>query len=187
MHNPRLAGRYAKSLIDLAKEKNQLDLIYGDIVELQKLCNESRDLLNLLRSPIIKADKKLAILKEAIIGKLNPLTAAFVQLMVTKGRESALPDIAAAYIEQYNKINGIQKVKLTTAATVSEELKSAITQQLKSVASFDKIDLEINVEESLIGGFQLEFDGKMVDTSIARDLRDIKKQFQQNIYIPNIR
>jgi F-type H+-transporting ATPase subunit delta len=187
MHNPRLAGRYAKSLIDLAKEKNQLDLIYSDIVQLQTLCKESRDLLNLLRSPIIKADKKLAILKEAIIGKLNPLTAAFVQLMVTKGRESALPDIAAAFIEQYNKINGIQKVKLTTAVQVGEELKATIAEQLKSVTSFDKIDLETSVEESLIGGFQLEFDGKMVDTSIARDLRDIKKQFQQNIYIPNIR
>jgi F-type H+-transporting ATPase subunit delta len=187
MQNPRLAGRYAKSLIDLAKEKNQLDVIYGDIVELKKLCKESRDLLNLLRSPIIKADKKLTILKEAVIGKLNPLTAAFVQLMVSKGRESALPDIAEAFIEQYNKINGIHKVRLTTATPVSEDLKSAITQQLKSATSFDKIDLETRVEESLIGGFQIEFDGKLVDTSIARDLRDIKKQFQQNIYIPNIR
>ncbi|MBU6157689.1 MAG: ATP synthase F1 subunit delta [Bacteroidetes bacterium] len=186
MQNPRLAGRYAKSLIDLSREKNQLDLIYGDIVQLQKLCKESRELLNLLRSPIIKADKKNAILKEALIGKLNPLTAAFVQLMVSKGRESALPDIAEAFIEQYNKINGIQKVRLITATPVSEDLKSAITQQLKSANSFDKIDLETSVNELLIGGFQLEFDGKQVDASIARDLRDIKKQFQQNIYISTI-
>ena len=186
MQQPRLAGRYAKSLIDLAREKNQLDLIHSDIVQLQQLCKESRDLLNLLRSPIIKSDKKLAILKEAILGKLNPLTAAFVQLMVSKGRESALPDIAEAFIEQYNKINGIQKVRLTTAASVGEELKSAIAQQLKSATSFDKIDLETRVNESLIGGFQLEFDGKLVDASIARDLRDIKKQFQQNIYISTL-
>jgi len=187
MQNPRLAGRYAKSLIDLAKESNQLDIIYSDILQLKKLCKDSRDLLNLLRSPIIKADKKLAILKEAVIGKLNPLTAAFFQLMVGKGRESALPDIAEAFIEQYNKINGIQKVRLTTATPVSEELKSAIAQQLKAAVSFDKIDLETRVEESLIGGFQLEFDGKLVDTSIARDLRDISKQFQQNIYISTIK
>ena len=107
--------------------------------------------------------------------------------MVSKGRESSLPDIAEAFIEQYNQINGIQKVKLTTAVPVGEELKTAIAQQLKSAVSYDKIDLETRVDESLIGGFQLEFDGKLVDTSIARDLRDIKKQFQQNIYIPNIR
>ncbi|MFN9709785.1 MAG: ATP synthase F1 subunit delta [Bacteroidota bacterium] len=187
MQNPRLAGRYAKSLIDLAKEKNQLDVIHAVIIELKKICKESRELLNLLRSPIIKADKKLAILKEAVLGKLNPLTAAFVQLMVSKGRESSLPDIAEAFIEQYNQINGIQKVKLTTAVPVGEDLKTAIAQQLKSAVSYDKIDLETRVDESLIGGFQLEFDGKLVDTSIARDLRDIKKQFQQNIYIPNIR
>jgi F-type H+-transporting ATPase subunit delta len=187
MHNPRLAGRYAKSLIDLAVERKQLDVIYTDISHLKALCQSSRELLNLLRSPIIHADKKLAILKEVVLGKLNPLTAAFVQLMLQKGRESVLPDVADAFIHQYNKINGIQKVRLTTAVPVGEETKAALTSQLKTVVSSQKIDLESRVDASLIGGFQLEFDGKLVDASVARDLREVKKQFRKNIYIPNIR
>jgi F-type H+-transporting ATPase subunit delta len=187
MPQPRLAGRYAKSLIDLAKEQNQLDTIYADIVSLQKLCKESKDFSNLLRSPVIKADKKLAILDKAIFGSFQKLTTAFIRLLVQKGRESVLPEIVVAFIEQYNQINDIHQVKLITATPASDELQSVFAQKVKEATAVKKVELEAEVDESLIGGFQLEFDGKLVDASILRDLRDLRKQFEQNIYISDIR
>lgn len=187
MQQPRLAGRYAKSLIDLATEKNQLEVIYTDVQYLRALCKASKDFLHLLRSPVIKADKKIAILKEVLSGKINPLTEAFIQLMARKGREGALPSITDSFIDMYNKLNGIQKVKLTTAIAVGDDLTSSISQRLQADMSFKKIDLESVVDESIIGGFQLEFDGKLLDASVARDLRDVSKQFQGNIYIADIR
>jgi F-type H+-transporting ATPase subunit delta len=187
MPQPRLAGRYAKSLIDLSIEQHQLDVIYADIVRLQSLCKESKELLNLLRSPVVKADKKLSILEQAIFGHFNKLTVAFIRLLVQKGRESVLPEIAFAFIEQYNQINDIHLVKLITATPVSEEVKSLFAQKVKEATSVKKVELEAHVNESLIGGFQLEFDGKLVDASIARDLRNIRKQFGQNIYVSTIR
>ena len=51
MTNPRLAGRYAKSLIDLSIEKNQLEIIYNDIKFLQSLCKQNPDFVNMLKSP----------------------------------------------------------------------------------------------------------------------------------------
>ena len=67
MPNPRLASRYAKSLIDLALEKGELERIFEDMKWLQQVIKGSRDFGNLLRSPIIKADAKEKIV-EAIIG-----------------------------------------------------------------------------------------------------------------------
>ena len=55
MPNPRLAARYAKSILGLAIEKSQLEEVYKDMVLLQETCKSSRDFVNLLRSPIIKA------------------------------------------------------------------------------------------------------------------------------------
>jgi len=49
------------------------------------------------------------------------------------------------------------------------------------------IELETVVNPDLIGGFVLEFNNNLVDASIARDLRDIKKQFRENIYVKQIR
>ena len=62
MPNPRLATRYAKSLIDLAIEKGQLEKVFADMQWLQAVCKSNRDFVNLLRSPIIKGDTKKKIL-----------------------------------------------------------------------------------------------------------------------------
>lgn len=182
MPNPRLAGRYAKSLVDLATERGQLEVVYKDMQYLQAVCNSSREFVNLLRSPIIKADKKDAIISAVTKSNVSELTAAFSKLLVAKGRESELPEIAAAFIDQYNAINNIGRVKLTTAVPVSEELKNAIAAKVKADQGLKNVDLETVVDESLIGGFTLEFNNRLLDASVLRDLNDIKKQFSENLF-----
>ena len=186
MH-PRLSGRYAKSLIDLAQEQNNLEAVYKDMLYLQAVCKSNRDFVNLLKSPVIKADKKTQILDAVTAGKVSDLTAKFNRLLVSKGRESDLPEIVNAFIDMYNNIKGIHKVKLTIAEPVSEELKQSILNKISKDTPIEHIELESIVRSELIGGFILEFDNNMVDASILRDLKDIKKQFQENIYVQQIR
>jgi F-type H+-transporting ATPase subunit delta len=187
MQNPRLAHRYAKSLIDIAIEKNQLENVYTDMKYMHALCSQSKDFSNLLKSPIIKAGKKDTIINAVIEGKVNDITKLFTKLLVTKGRESSLPEIANAFIEEYNAMKGIHKVSLTTAIEISEATKNAIEQRIKRERNIEHIELTTIVNKDIIGGFILEFDNNLVDASIVRDLRDVKKQFAQNIFIPNIR
>ena len=107
--------------------------------------------------------------------------------MIKKGREFELPEIVEAYIDQYNAIKGIHKVKLTTAVEVSEELKKSIIEKAVRESGVASVELETKVDADLIGGFVLEFNNNLVDASIARDLRDIKKQFSKNLYVPAMR
>ena len=187
MPNPRLAGRYAKSLVDLAIEQNQLETVYKDMQYLQAVCKSSPEFVSVMRSPIIKADKKQNILSAITDGKISALTASFNKLLVSKTREEYLPEIITAFIGQYNELKGIHKVKLTTATALSEELKESIVGKIKAETSLQNIELEIEIKEELIGGFVLEFNNNLVDASVARDLRDIKKQFSQNVYVRQIR
>jgi F-type H+-transporting ATPase subunit delta len=187
MPNPRLAGRYAKSLIDLAIEQDQLEAVYKDMQYLQAVCKSSPEFVNVMRSPVIKADKKQKILAAITGGKISELTASFNRLLVSKTREEYLQEIIVAFIAQYNSLKGIHTVKLTTAETVSEALKQAIVNKIKSETPLQHIELETAVNGELIGGFVLEFNNNLVDASIARDLRDIKKQFRENVYVRQIR
>jgi F-type H+-transporting ATPase subunit delta len=187
MPNPRLAHRYAKSLVDLAQEKGQLETVYADMKYLQAVCKASREFVNLLKSPVIKAEQKNAIVNAVTKGKVSELTAAFNQLLVKKGRESDLPEIAAAFVDLYNEIKGIHRVKLTTAVAVSDELKASIENKVKAAQHLGTVELETVVDEKLIGGFVLEFNNRLVDASVLRDLKDIKKQFSQNLFVQNLR
>jgi F-type H+-transporting ATPase subunit delta len=120
-------------------------------------------------------------------GKVSELTSVFSNLLVRKGRESDLPEIANAFISQYNSLKGIHQVKLTSAVPVSEELKNSIKERVQKANDFITVELETVVDQKLIGGFVLEFNNKQIDASIANDLREIKKQFLQNQYVANIR
>lgn len=187
MSNPRLAGRYAKSLLDFALEQNQLDKVYQDIKILHGLCNTNPDFVNMLKSPVIKSDKKEKIVEAVIDGKVTPMTSSFFKLLINKAREYSLPEIATAFIEQYNELNNIHIIKLTTAVSVSDTLKDAIVNKIKSGGAYQKIELETAVKDELIGGFTLEIGDTLVDASILRDLNEVKKQFLNNEYVHNIR
>ncbi|HEY8916438.1 MAG TPA: ATP synthase F1 subunit delta [Chitinophaga sp.] len=186
MQNPRLASRYAKSLVDLAIEKGQLEVVRADMQVLQQIAKSNPDVVTLLRSPVIKPDKKQKILAAILEGKVSNVTSMFIQLLVAKGRESNLPEITTEFARQYNLLNNISKVKITTAVPLDAAILSAIKQKVEA-GSDKKIEMETAVEPDLIGGFVLETDDRLFDASILRDLKDIKKQFAQNIYTPNIK
>ncbi len=187
MPNPRLANRYAKSLIDLSVEKGNLDIVCADMKYLQSACKTSKELVVLLQSPVVTSDKKNKILEAITAGKVSDITSLFIKLLVKKGREFELPEIVSSFIDQYNTIKGIHKVKLTTAVELSEDLKKSIAEKAAKEAKLGIVELESKVDASLIGGFVLEFNNNLVDASISRDLRDIKKQFSKNLFVPAIR
>lgn len=186
MQNPRLANRYAKSLIDLAVEKNELEAVYSDVLLLQAITRSNADVVALLRSPVIKADKKIKILGAIFDGKISGITAGFIRLLAIKGRESVLAEIAGEFIKQYNALKGIAHVKLTSATPLEPALLNTIREKVEASAG-RKIQLETAVNPDLIGGFVLENGNELFDASVLRDLQDIKKQFLKNIYVSEIR
>lgn len=187
MPNPRLASRYAKALIDLSIEKGQLEQVFADMLLLQQICKSSRDFVNLLRSPIVKADAKRKIVSAITAGKISTLTSSFNALLVSKGRESNLPEIITSFISQYKAHKNIHTVKLATAVPVSDDLRKAVVEQVKKASGYTNIELEESVDESLIGGFVLQVGDKLVDASISYDLRTIARQFENNDFIYKIR
>jgi F-type H+-transporting ATPase subunit delta len=187
MLNPRVASRYAKSILDLAIEKGQLEQVYADMQYLQRLTKESRDFLNLLRSPVVKADAKVKVINAVTAGKISPLTTAFIQLMTTKAREAVLPEIITSFISQYKEHKGIKTVKLTTAVPVSDAVKAEIIAQVKKSGGFDNLELLETVDPAIIGGFVLQADDQLIDASIAYDLKNISRQFENNDFIYKVR
>jgi len=154
---------------------------------LQQAFRSSRELLVMIKSPVIKADKKDKVLGAIMAGKVSVITATFNKLLLSKGREFYLPEIITAFIDQYKEYKGIHMVKLTTAVPVGEELKKSIMDKISADKHLKNIELVTSVNEDLIGGFVLEIGDELVDASIAFDLKNIKKQFQNNDFIYKIR
>ena len=187
MTNTRLATRYAKSLLDLAIERNELDQAFADMKWMHSLCKSNRDFVNMLKSPIIKSDAKGKIIIAVAQDNVGKLVNTFIHLLVSKGREGALPEITNAFIEQYKTVKEIYSIKLTTASPVTEETKTMLIELLRSLTNMKNIELETDVKEEIIGGFILQTSERLADASIAYDLKEISRQFENNDFIYKIR
>lgn len=187
MQNTRVALRYAKSLLDLAVEKGQMEQVYNDMLYLQQLNRASKEFLNLLRSPVVKADAKIKAINAVTAGKISELTIAFTTLLINKTREANLPGVITSFIQQYKQYKNINTVKLTTAVPVSEDVKRQLIDQVKRTSNLQNIELETTVDPNIIGGFVLQSGDKLIDASVAYDLKQISRQFENNDFVYKMR
>lgn len=182
MSAKRIADRYAKSLIDLASESGKLDRVLEDINAIAGALRH-RDFYLLLKSPIINADKKSRIFHTLFEGKFDDITVGFFDIILRKGRETYLPEISEAFIDQYNEINKITSVQLTTAIPLGDDKLEVIKSKIvESETTFPNIDLKTKVDPNIIGGFVIEFGDKLYDASVAHQLDLLKKKFSKNTY-----
>ena len=183
MSTARLASRYAKSILDLAIEKGELEKVTADINLLNNAIDGSRDFYLMLKSPIVNGDKKMEITKNIFSGQLSVITENFINILMRKNREAYLPEIIDAYIEQYNKYKNITPVTVITALPLSREMETAIMEKLKKEAGLVHVALTSKTDEQLIGGYVLQWEDKLIDNSIARGLAILKDEFDNNDYI----
>ena len=182
----RIASRYAKSLLDLSQEQGKLERIMEDIRAFQKAAKQ-RDFYLLLKSPVVNPDKKGTIFKKIFEGKFDPLTMSFINIILKKGRENYLGDIADEFVAQYKTLKHISTVKLTTTVPLTAASLEAIKKQLQSSSATDeKIEIQTAIDPDLIGGFVIEFDDKLYDASVAHRLDQLKKEFSDNQYVNNL-
>ena len=180
-----IATRYAKSLIDLSIEKNQLEAVYKDMVFVKEICSTQKDFLNFLRSPIIKTDKKQQILQEVFKSNLSELSLGFLNVLTQKRREGYIDKIATAFVEQFKQKKNILTATITSATGIDEATRKSVIELLKSTAK-GEIELIEKTNIDLIGGFVLKIGDKQIDTSVQRKLFDLKKGFSENKYISEL-
>lgn len=187
MANHRIAARYAKALLGLAVEKGELEKVFSDMQWLLAVCNTNKEFVNMLRSPIIKPSTKTKIVKAIAKDNIGIITEKFMQLLITKGRETILAEISKEFISEYKAYKNIHIVTLTTATPVSEEIKNKIVQRIKANSKMQNIELDAVVKEDIIGGFMLQAGDLLVDASVSHKLKDIARQFENNDFIYRLR
>ena len=182
MKATRLSSRYAKSLLSLVITQNSLETTLTDMNHIVNMCSKNKDLSLLLKSPIVKTDKKTSILSEIFSGLISGLTMDFIHIITSKKREMYLEGIAQSFISLYKTHKNIETVTLTTAHPIDESIKNEI---LTYVQKNGKPDVELTevIDEDIIGGMVVKMGDKQLDASVKRNIKELKKTFNKNLYI----
>ena len=185
MAQTKVATRYAKSLLGLVAEKGNLEEAFNDMLLIKKTASENRDLVVLLKSPVVTTEKKVSILSAIYEKHVSKVTMLFIVLIAKNRREGVLPEIADAFIAQYKQMKGITTAVVTSATLLTDDAKKKIqTIVQKEVGGTVEIEMEINPE--LIGGFVLRIGDKQLDTSILSRIADLRQEFMINSFAKGI-
>ncbi len=174
--------RYAKSLLDYAREVNQVEEVKGDVDRMLAVIDDSREFRNLLKSPIISTDKKEKVIDAVFEGSLGEIISNYVKIIARKGREGQLEGILRGFIESYRAMKGIEEATVTVAKPLTEAQREEIRKKLASVTN-NEIVISEKVDPSMIGGLKIRVADKEYNGSIAAQLEQLKRSFQKNIFV----
>lgn len=174
MKGTKAASRYAKALLELAIEQNKLDKIAADMAYLAKVNHDEKDFAVLLNSPVVKADKKIAIFNE-LFGQFDELTTKFIDLIAKNRRESLLAEIAHSFEAQVKEYKGIVPVTLISATALDNATKDAIIAKVKGSVNGQPEITEV-IDDELIGGFIVRMGDRQIDASIASQFNNLKQR-----------
>ena len=176
----KVASRYAKSLIDLAQEKGNLESVKQDMEQFIAVLRANKELQAVLKNPIMKQDKKANILDALFEKKIDPSITAFFHIMVRKGRAGVLYATAQEFLREYDEVKGIAHATVVSAVALSEQnldaLRKVVEDETKTV-----VVLKNEIDPSLIGGFVVKVGDRQIDVSVAGKLKKLERHFGDQV------
>ena len=174
IHISHIAVPYSQALFDLSTERKVLEETYKDMLLISDLCSSNADFRRMLKSPIILSSKKVSLLKTILEKEISRLTFSFIIIMVKKKREAYIPDMALAFISIYKDHKGIMPAHVVSAGPLAESTRKKISEVIQKETG-KVVELTEGVDETLVGGFVLQWEDKQYDSSILRQMKEIKK------------
>ena len=179
MDEGKIAGRYAKALLGLAREKQMTDLVRLDMEKIFHFFEIDPRFNHVLVSPVIKTKEKSVFFGEVFSKTTNPMTYSFLMLLLANHRESYLKSITRIFLESYRRDAGFKQAKLTSAVEIDplivEQFRTFIRNHFKS-----EVDLTCTTDSNLIGGFVLQVEDQQIDASVASKLKKLKRVFLES-------
>ena len=174
-----VAGRYATALFEIASEANGLDRLEGDIASLEAALEESPDLRHVIASPVFsRKEQGDAVMALASRMGLGSDFANTLGLMARNRRLFALPAMLAQLRRLISDARGEVAAEVTSAQPLSEAQRSALVETLKNKIGKD-VALDMQVDESLIGGLVVRVGSQMIDTSIRSRLAGLQNVMKE--------
>ncbi|NVJ89402.1 MAG: ATP synthase F1 subunit delta [Flavobacteriaceae bacterium] len=185
MKDARAALRYAKAILNLAKETKSETSLQEDMLLVLDTISNNKELKVVLESPIIKPADKLNVLNATFSKNVNNITLGLFNLLKENGRIDILASVAKQYVIIYDHYKQISVAKVITAEPLTKEIEKQVLDKIVELTG-DKADLENIVNPNILGGFILRVGDVQYDASISNYLNELRKEFDNGHYIPKI-
>ena len=166
---------YARALLELADEANQRAQVVDEAAQLEQLAGNQPDMQRLIRTRSLSKGDRQSIIENLFKGRVSDLTYRFLQIVNDKNRLDRLGYILAAVRELEAQSKGIIEVEAFVASRMDDAQSQQLAERIGAAVG-KKVVLRQTEDANLIGGLKLRFEDRVVDGSVATQLRHLKQQ-----------
>ena len=174
MIEPRGIQRYVQGFIQGVHEQNRIHEVEQALKDLDKLLRENRQIKAVLHHPTISRDRKKKLLRELLGEGVPDILFAFIDYVIEKKRERILEFLYLEYKRAADRLQGIVRARVRSAVELTEEQAKKLKATLeKSLGK--SVELECEVDKTLIGGLQVMIDSEIIDGSVTGRLNRLHR------------
>ncbi len=164
---------YAKALFMLAVESDSIEKYGEALAVIEGVFVENPEYIRFLSAPAIPLAQRLDAIEEAFSSELPREVLSFLKLLCEKGMSESFSLCYAEYKNMQSELGRISVARVTSAVALTDGEKNALKKKLEGMSGHT-VELECAVDEAILGGLVVKMDGKMLDASLKRHLKDVK-------------
>jgi len=166
-----ITSPWAEAFLQVAESRGETDQVIDQVRSILSLWQSSPELRHAMASPVLEVKSKKAALDRLFSETLSPSFLNLLRLLTDRQRIGLLDSVLNRVLEIYREQNNIALATVSSAVPLSDEQQSQISLKAQAVAGTEKVEIQQQVDPSLIGGFVLSVGSKVIDASLAGQVR----------------
>jgi F-type H+-transporting ATPase subunit delta len=166
-----IATPYAEALLQVAEARKETDTVAEQVRDLLAIWTESAELRSAMGSPVLEPDAKKAALLTLFKDQLTPSLQNVLKLLADRQRIGMLDAVLLRFLELYRDLRRITLARVSSATPLTPEQQEQLNKRVKAIAGTESVELDLQVDPSLIGGFIVRMGSQVIDASLSGQVR----------------
>lgn len=168
-----ISDEYSKALYDIALENKEFDEINSEFDVLIMAINQNKDIFKVMDSSAISNSNKKKVI-DNICPNFNNHFKDFLYVLIDNARFNLINDIYEGFTNRYFKKEKIINATIYSANPLTEDYLLGIKEKLCKMFNAKSCILQSVIDEALIGGIKIIYNGKSLDLSLKDKLEGLK-------------
>lgn len=168
------SARYAQALFETANSPAEAAVYLAQLDEIAQALAASEELRRVIAHPLIAPTVKERILVRLYGAELSDAVRHFLGVVCERGRAGEVAMVVEALRAKVDAAQGRRRALVRSVAPLDEAQLAGLREALEKRLG-GTVEIESETDESLIGGVEIRIGGQVLDLSVARRLRDMRR------------
>ena len=166
-----LVTPYAEALLQITEARQETDQVADQCKQLLNFWNSSEAFRKAMESPVLEPNAKKKFLTKIFSEQVTPSLLNLLKVLADRQRLFAFDSVLSCYLDLFRKLRNITLARVVSAYALSEDQQTSLSRKLQTIVGSGEVEIDLAIDDSLIGGFVISLGSQVIDASLAGQVR----------------